>query len=113
VTTTGRRPQGQDRAQLSASGLPLRPTKEVQRLLDGHRGTRRTLTRTESEYLDVGVTSLRRTAVAGQDHKVGTADALGGLCGLHEGALICGYAIGETAFRHRDANNPSADWFVG
>jgi len=98
---------------LSASDLPLRLTKEVQSLIDGHCGTRHTLTRTEGEYLDVGVTSLRRTAVAGQDHEMGTASALGGLCGFHEGALICGCAIGETAFRHRNANNPPADWFVG
>jgi hypothetical protein len=98
---------------LSAGGLPLRFTKEVQGLFHGHRGTRRTLIRTESEYLDVSVTSLSRTVVAGQDHEMGTANALRGLCSSHQGALIGGSAIGETAFRYRDAKNPSTDWFVG
>ena len=44
---------------------------------------------------------------------MGTAGALGGLCGFHERALICGCAIGETAFRHRDLKNSPTDLFVG
>ena len=44
---------------------------------------------------------------------MGPTDALGGLCRFHECALIRGCTIGETAFRHRYAENPPADWFVG
>jgi hypothetical protein len=41
------------------------------------------------------------------------ADALRGLGGLHEDALICGCAIGAITFRHRDSENSAADLFLG
>ena len=97
---------------MSASGLLLRPTNEVQSLLDGHRATRRSLIGTDSEYLDVGVTDLRRTTVTGQDHEMGTAGALGDLCRFHECALICGCTIGAITFRNRDPKNSPTDLFV-
>ena len=43
---------GPDFGFVSARGLLLRPTNEVQSLLDGHRATRRSLIGADSEYLD-------------------------------------------------------------
>src|SRR5262245_46121658 len=73
---------------------------------------RRALACSKGEHPGVGVSSLRRTVVAGQDHEVGSAYALGRFRGLHEGALIGGCASGQPALWHRNAKYPSANLFV-
>src|SRR5262245_48910618 len=70
-------------------------SKEVQSFLDGNRAARSSLARIEGEYLDVGETSLRRTAVTGQDYEMRPTNPLGGLCGSHKCALIGGCAVSK------------------
>src|SRR5262245_34844000 len=85
-------------SQASASDARWWLAKEIQCFLDGNRTARSGLARIDGEYLQVGETSLRRTAVTGQDYEMRPTNPLGGLCGSHKCALMGGRAVDKTAF---------------